>query len=121
MQIQVLLHFLKLSLPGQPPIPKSDISVKESSSPKKRKRTSRTEPKAPLAPSLEDTLESYMDKLSMWQLVGGLDTTSSRPNLKFKVKIDTGLDDDRDWMQVFCEDLVEQRYVLMHSFQYRTR
>ena len=53
-------------------------------------------------PTAEERLESFMDKLSTWQLLGTLSTivptlrTSSGP---FK--------DDRDWMQVFCEDLVE--------------
>ncbi|TRM60336.1 hypothetical protein BD626DRAFT_571758 [Schizophyllum amplum] len=78
------------STPAQPP------------SPRKRRRKD-PEP-APLAP--EVYLEAFMDKLSMWQLVRGLD-----PRLRAKPSPapgrSTAADDERDWMQVFCEDVVE--------------
>jgi len=98
-QIQILLHFLKLSLPGPIPPATPDLA-----SPKKPKRSSRSEPKA-VIPSTEDCLESFMDKLSMWQLMNGLDPALRRPAVK------NGQLDERDWMQVFCEDLVELQYV----------
>ena len=48
-----------------------------------------------------------MDKLAMWQLLGSIDghgiNTSSNGELK----------SDRDWMQIFCEDVV--RETLVHS------
>jgi hypothetical protein len=68
-QIQILLYFLKLSLPGS-------------------------------APVARDRLESFMDKLSMWQLMHRLDSGEESTR--------TG---QRDWMQVFCEDVVEPEYV----------
>src|SRR5271168_2209839 len=95
-QIQILLHFLKLSLPGPPPSPPK--------SPKKRKRS--REPPTP-STTIEDELEAFMDKLSMWQLIGNLDvigmpgTKISSPNLTSK--------ENRDWIQIFAEDVVERQ------------
>ncbi|KAJ7505547.1 hypothetical protein B0H11DRAFT_1979245 [Mycena galericulata] len=83
-QIQILLYMLKLSLPGPPP---------EMASPSKKRR--KLDP--PIA-SLEDRLEAFMDKLSMWQLISTLDEGL----LKRK--------GDSDWMQVFCEGVVEPRF-----------
>ncbi|KAL1683128.1 hypothetical protein EV122DRAFT_202084 [Schizophyllum commune] len=86
------------------------------SSPRKRRRKS-PEP-APLAP--EVYLEAFMDKLSMWQLVRGLedDRRSEGASMPagLRAKASKGgvagngkarQDDERDWMQVFCEDVVE--------------
>ena len=95
-QIQILLYLLKLSLPGPPPPPPG--------SSKKRKR-----PREPPTPSttIEDELEAFMDKLSMWQLIGNLDvvgmpeTKISSPNLSAK--------ENRDWIQIFAEDVVERQ------------
>ena len=91
-------------------------STSSQSSPRKRRRKS-PEP-APLAP--EVYLEAFMDKLSMWQLVRGLDddrrseVQSMPAGLRAKASKGgaTGngkarQDDERDWMQVFCEDVVE--------------
>ncbi|KAJ7147622.1 hypothetical protein C8R43DRAFT_856154, partial [Mycena crocata] len=86
-QVQILLYMLKLSLPG--PSPPAEVS-----SPSKKRRKLGD----PRPPSLEDRLEAYMDKLSMWQLVTTLDEGLLRRK------------DDRDWMQVFCEDVVERRF-----------
>ncbi|KAJ7837693.1 hypothetical protein B0H13DRAFT_2421355 [Mycena leptocephala] len=61
-QVQILLYMLKLSLPGPP----SPLDV---SSPSKKRRKMGDPP----PPSLEDRLEAFMDKLSMWQLVNTLD------------------------------------------------
>ncbi|KAJ7237273.1 hypothetical protein B0H12DRAFT_108853 [Mycena haematopus] len=83
-QVQILLYLLKLSLPGPPEVP----------SPSKKRRKIGEPP----ASSTEDRLEAFMDKLSMWQLVNTLD----KGLLHRK--------DDRDWMQVFCEDVVEPRF-----------
>ncbi|KAF8211103.1 hypothetical protein K438DRAFT_1710548 [Mycena galopus ATCC 62051] len=87
-QVQILLYLLKLSLPGPNPPPPA------ASSPSKKRRKIGE----PLAPSLEDRLEAFMDKLSMWQLVNTLDEGLLHRN------------GDRDWMQVFCEDVVEPRF-----------
>ncbi|KAJ7233099.1 hypothetical protein C8J57DRAFT_1382948 [Mycena rebaudengoi] len=86
-QIQIILCLLKLSLPGPMPLPAVD-------SPNKKRRKLGDPP----PPSLEDRLEAFMDKLSMWQLVGTLEDDISRPK------------DGRDWMQTFCEELVEPRF-----------
>jgi hypothetical protein len=72
-QIQTLLHFLILSLPGpHPPTTTSE--------------------------AIQDRLELFMDKLSMWQLMHGLESKKNENTINSK--------DDRDWMQVFCEDIV---------------
>ncbi|CAK5267515.1 unnamed protein product [Mycena citricolor] len=91
--IQILLHFLKMSLPGPPPPPPPAFQP-----PPDRKLRKPGERAPPPPPTLEDKLESFMDKLSMWQLVNTLDT-----GLLHKTE-------DRDWMQVFCEDVVEKRF-----------
>ncbi|KAL1690827.1 DNA replication regulator SLD3-domain-containing protein [Schizophyllum commune] len=100
-QIQILLYLLKLSLPPSPtadsiasPAKKHAAAMQQDSSPRKRRRKS-PEP-APLAP--EVYLEAFMDKLSMWQLVRGLEDDR---------RSEVQQDDERDWMQVFCEDVVE--------------
>ncbi|KAJ7065392.1 hypothetical protein C8F01DRAFT_1228746, partial [Mycena amicta] len=91
-QVQILLHLLKLSLPGPAPPPDSSESPR-----KKRRKIGEREP-PPL--SLEDRLEAFMDKLSMWQLMSTLDTG-------LRQRHDA---DDRDWMQTFCVDIVEPRF-----------
>ncbi|KAF9005153.1 hypothetical protein BDQ17DRAFT_1399371 [Cyathus striatus] len=85
-QIQILLYFLKLSLPG--PLPPSPVKKK-----RKRKESS--------VPSYEERLETFMDKLSTWQLLGSLGG-GSMPEKVVKGRIDT-----RDCMQVFWETMVE--------------
>ncbi|KAJ7708973.1 hypothetical protein B0H17DRAFT_1124754 [Mycena rosella] len=86
-QVQILLYMLKLSLPGPPPPP-------EIPSPSKKRRKLED----PRSPSLEDRLEAFMDKLSMWQLV----STLNEGLLHRK--------GDRDWMQTFFEEVVEPRF-----------
>lgn len=113
MQIQILLHFLVLSLPGAPPLtteePRPELPTHLSPSKKKRRR-SRKEATPPPPLSLEAYLELFMDKFSMWQLVAtvnGQDTERKRAKGKQKAV------DERDWMQVFCEDVVEPRSVFV--------
>ncbi|KAJ6485558.1 hypothetical protein C8R45DRAFT_997003 [Mycena sanguinolenta] len=84
-QVQILLYLLKLSLPGLPDVP----------SPSKKRRKIGEPP----SPSFEDRLEAFMDKLSMWQLVNTLDHGMLHHRKE-----------NRDWMQVFCEDVVEPRF-----------
>ncbi|KAF7309434.1 hypothetical protein MIND_00314200 [Mycena indigotica] len=91
-QIQILLHLFKLSLSGPSPPPDMSQSPR-----KKRRKIGEREP-PPL--SLEDRLEAFMDKLSMWQLMGTLDTG-------LRQRHDT---QDRDWMQTFCVEVVEPRF-----------
>ena len=86
-QIQILLYFLKLSLPGSPPPPPEST--------KKQKRS--REPPTP-STTTEDELEAFMDKLSMWQLIGNLDIVGV-----------PGTKEERDWTQIFAEDIVERQ------------
>ncbi|KAG6814264.1 hypothetical protein H0H92_015379 [Tricholoma furcatifolium] len=90
-QIQILLYFLKLSVSGPLPPP---------SSPNK-KEGGRGHGKINLEPSPEDCLEIFMDKLSMWQLMGGLEDSAEAGPSKAK---------PLDWMQTFFEDIVKPQF-----------
>ncbi|KAI0946437.1 hypothetical protein AcW1_009900 [Taiwanofungus camphoratus] len=116
-QIQIILHFLLLSLPGAPRTtdsesPPDPSPVNLSPSPKKRRHKQRDPVPAPPVMTMEECLESFMDKLSMWQLMASLDVDDAKrgnhapSNGKGKEKVL----DERDWMQVFCEDVVEQQF-----------
>lgn len=102
-QIQILLHFLVLSLPGPHPAP--------TTSPKKRKRaTSVHGSPSKAGPEersdiLEARLESFMDKLSTWQLLSSLDQDQDA-----KGKAKEANPDALDWMQTFCRDIVEPHF-----------
>ncbi|RXW11993.1 hypothetical protein EST38_g13862 [Candolleomyces aberdarensis] len=88
-QIQILLYYLKLSLPPAP----------TSSKPKgKRKRSTSSERLT------EDYLEAFMDKLSMWQLLNSVQSTSMNSSSTAKKE------NERDWMQIFCEEVVEPEF-----------
>ncbi|CDO76856.1 hypothetical protein BN946_scf185033.g53 [Trametes cinnabarina] len=68
-------------------------------------------PPAPVQP-LEERLESYMDKLAMWQLMQSVDSSLGVSRAESSRSTANGLEkgkqeDSRDWMQVFCEDIVE--------------
>lgn len=95
-QIQILLYFLKLSLPG--PKPPSD------SPPKKHKGSRKGFQPAASLPSDEDRLEAFMDKLSMWQLMTSLEQVSTVSKSISNNK------DERDWMQIFLEEVIEPQY-----------
>ncbi|KAH7921684.1 hypothetical protein BV22DRAFT_1018890 [Leucogyrophana mollusca] len=107
-QIQILLYFLKLSLPGPqtplPPVtipaPATTTSFPTSTSTHSRKRKSK--PKI-VIPSTTERLESFMDKLSTWQLLSSMD--AGAPTSPGNRSGDREL--ERDWMQAFCEDVVE--------------
>ena len=84
-QIQIILHLLKLSLSGSVPPPPAS-----SGSSKKGRRSVRPQPAVPVLPS-DDHLKVFMDKLSMWQLVAS-------PDLSGKLRDTKG---ERVWMQIF--------------------
>ncbi|KAI0773085.1 DNA replication regulator SLD3-domain-containing protein, partial [Trametes elegans] len=120
-QIQILLHFLLLTLPGNGAAPSADtqsesaksLPLPPSLSPsksKKRKRRAREKAEAPPPPPqpLEERLETYMDKLAMWQLMRSVDSTLGLGHADPTKSAANGQKkDDRDWMQAFCEDIVE--------------
>ncbi|OSC99627.1 hypothetical protein PYCCODRAFT_1394935 [Trametes coccinea BRFM310] len=124
-QIQILLHFLLLSLKGNDPTSlanePSDLAASlplppslSPSKSKKRKRRDRGRDHAPPAPAqpLEERLESYMDKLAMWQLMQTVDSSLGLGDMESANSAGNGPEkgkqkDGRDWMQVFCEDIVE--------------
>ena len=76
-----------------------------SASPKKRKQGNQLS-----TLSLEDKLESLMDKLAMWQLLRSIDDHGISASSNGKSK------DDRDWMQIFCEDVVHETFVHSQPF-----
>ncbi|KAG2135199.1 uncharacterized protein EDB93DRAFT_1242585 [Suillus bovinus] len=104
-QIQILLYFLKLSLPGPctplPPVevpPTNNIPFISPAKPSRSRKKKKEKAKL-IVPSSIERLESFMDKLSMWQLVSLMDTSRN--------EITTRNKNERDWMQKFCEDVVE--------------
>ncbi|PPQ65150.1 hypothetical protein CVT24_011045 [Panaeolus cyanescens] len=128
--IQILLYMFKLSLPGPAPVdPSSTQPKKRKRSPSRGRKSSRKwSPSRVLdEPVLtaEDHLESFMDKLSMWQLMGNLESHSiSEPvdtlsggfvNGTSATSSSTHKEDKpRDWAQKFAEDIVEKEYVFKH-------
>ena len=106
-QIQILLYLFKLSLPGpQPPLTVPETSELGSFKPKtkKRKRSEMFDD----VDTTEDRLEAFMDKLAMWQLVSRIDDAFNPVDTK---KVDKNNKDERDWVQIFAEDIVEPQYV----------
>ena len=123
-QIQILLHLLKLAVPGPKPSDAADESSSSSSAVRTHQRSylpgkwSRLQKPAKAPPlSTRDALEVYMDKMSMWQLMHGLDMT--HPDHTLPTKSVSGkesssagmgkADDERDWIQIFAEDVVEKQ------------
>ncbi|KAG2121911.1 hypothetical protein DEU56DRAFT_833174 [Suillus clintonianus] len=106
-QIQILLYFLKLSLPGPcTPLPPVEVPPTDNIffiSPVKPSRIRKKKKEKPnlIIPSPIERLESFMDKLSMWQLVSLMDTSRTEAAHGTRHK------NERDWMQAFCEDVVE--------------
>ena len=108
--MQILLHFLKLSLPGPTPPDATDASSSSVTRLRQHsylpgKQRQQKPAKAPL--STRDALEVYMDKMSTWQLMQGLERDRS-----LNTKASTSkADDERDWIQIFTEDVVEKQCV----------
>lgn len=89
--IQVLLHFLILSLPRDPSPPQSGE--------KKRKRRSRK--KAEPTPDHQENLDVLTDRLCIWRET---DFASSDGPASFFYN------SERDWLQNFCEDVVRPAF-----------
>ncbi|KAH8105099.1 hypothetical protein BXZ70DRAFT_919382 [Cristinia sonorae] len=103
--IHILLYFLLLSLSDPDDFGAPDLLL----SPKNRKTAA-----ADLTLSynvLEERLEGFMDKLSMWQLTDSLETLDSGVDQSQQILPNsrrTGKGrDERDGIQIFCEDVVE--------------
>ena len=106
MQIQILLHLLKLSLPGRCPCaPVRPVPVHT----RKRRRgqlqlsgdddgDDDDDGKVEATPRsiLEDHVEGLMDRLVLWQMA--LPDTEANAD---------GTKTVRDWTQVFCDDVVQ--------------
>lgn len=67
-------------------------------------------------------LESYMDKLAVWQLtegvhgwLGGMDLGSGGGGATGDAKGKEKARDDRDWTQIYCEDVIEKLCVVTSS------
>lgn len=93
--IQILIGMLKLCLPGPNPSIRARGRVT-----KKKKRNEK-----PIETD-EERLESFMDRLAVWQLTSSLDNslTSSQGEGSSKGKAKS----DRHWTQIFCEDVVDK-------------
>lgn len=99
-QIQILLYMFKISLPGYKIQPSSldSYETTKASRSGKRKRSSKSVDIEQIL-SIEDQLEAFMDKLAMWQLIGGIDESNGGSA--------STKGDERDWTQIFVEDVVE--------------
>ena len=97
-KIQILLHLLKLSLPGHcPPFTVHPVPT-PSHAQKKRRVQQSSDDDEDITPRgiLEDRLEGLMDRLVLWQMAlpdSEIDADGTKPV--------------RDWTQVFCEDVVQ--------------
>ena len=93
--IQILITMLKISLPGPNPSARGR-------SLRKTKRKELPEKND------EERLESFMDRLAVWQLTSSLDTglSSSQGEGSSQGKAKS----DRHWTQVFCEDVVDNMW-----------
>jgi hypothetical protein len=97
-KIQILLHLLKLSLPGHcPPIPVRPVPVPLRVPQRRRVQQSSDEDEDTTPRSiLEDRLEGLMDRLVLWQMAfpdAEADADGTKPV--------------RDWTQTFCDDVVQ--------------
>ncbi|KAI9460648.1 hypothetical protein HD554DRAFT_2132718 [Boletus coccyginus] len=97
-QLQVLLYLLKLSLPG-PCTPLAPVKIPANDVVPSTKKKRQKERAKVIIPSAQERLESFMDKLSMWQLVINVNDANKPADR-----------DERDWMQAFCENVVERQF-----------
>jgi hypothetical protein len=97
-KIQILLHLLKLSLPGQcPSVPVRPIPVLSHVQKRRRMQPSSDEEEDNTPRRiLEDRLEGLMDKLVLWQM--------ALPDSEIGAD---GTKQVRDWTQIFCDDVVQ--------------
>ncbi|KAF5381575.1 hypothetical protein D9615_005380 [Tricholomella constricta] len=94
-KIQILLYFLELSLPG-PPLPPPSPQKGKGKGKKSQEETNIGRPP-------EECLEIFMDKLSMWQLMEGLENVTKPLDTSFNEK-------PLDWIQTFFEEVVKPQF-----------
>ncbi|KAF5372333.1 hypothetical protein D9615_009288 [Tricholomella constricta] len=94
-KIQILLYFLELSLPG-PPLPPPSPQKGKGKGKRSREETNTGRPP-------EECLEIFMDKLSMWQLMEGLENVTKPPETSFN-------ENPLDWIQIFFEEVVKPQF-----------
>ncbi|KAH9169527.1 hypothetical protein EDB89DRAFT_2072928 [Lactarius sanguifluus] len=120
-QIQILLHLLKLSLPGKCPciIPARPIPMRSSHAQKRRRAAQRQSSggdddgggdrvEATPRSILEDRLEGLMDRLVLWQM--------ALPDAEASAD---GTKTVRDWTQAFCDDVVQPAFAQKLPEQYK--
>ncbi|KAI0060527.1 hypothetical protein BV25DRAFT_939369 [Artomyces pyxidatus] len=100
-QIQILLHLLKLSLPGPcPELPIRPLPAPPRSQKRRRVQHSSSDEDASTPKDiLEERLEALMDRLVLWQI--GL------PNPEDDAAPSGVSQPLRDWTQIFCDDIVQ--------------
>ncbi|KAH8978941.1 hypothetical protein EDB86DRAFT_3089761 [Lactarius hatsudake] len=111
-QIQILLHLLKLSLSGKCPcIPARPVPMRSSHAQKRRRAAQRQSSsgdddggggdrvEATPRSILEDRLEGLMDRLVLWQM--------ALPDAEASAD---GTKTVRDWTQAFCDDVVQPAF-----------
>ncbi|CCL99511.1 uncharacterized protein FIBRA_01529 [Fibroporia radiculosa] len=116
-QIQIILHLLLLSLPSSSNreiSPSSTLELPAHLSPLKNRKRKKREPTPPPPElPLEERIERLMDRLSVWQLVAKLDAEPAQRDRSTYSQQDKGkqkASNERDWMQIFCEDVVERLF-----------
>ncbi|KAH9064548.1 hypothetical protein EDB87DRAFT_1250342 [Lactarius vividus] len=119
-QIQILLHLLKLSLPGKCPcIPARPVPMRSSHAQKRRRVAQRQSSggddddggdrvEATPRSILEDRLEGLMDRLVLWQM--------ALPDAEASAD---GTKTVRDWTQAFCDDVVQPAFAQKLPEQYK--
>ncbi|KAF9509966.1 hypothetical protein BS47DRAFT_108863 [Hydnum rufescens UP504] len=95
--IQVLLHFLMLSLPLDGS--RADLKRKRD----KKKKSSKAMERPQSTSSLEEALDILTDRLSIWR--EGEEAVSTDDSQDSKLNAD-----HRDWFQTFCEDVVQPSF-----------
>ncbi|KAF8299302.1 hypothetical protein DL93DRAFT_2233933 [Clavulina sp. PMI_390] len=102
--IQVLLHFLVLSLPEDSDSPSTD---------KKRKRKGKR--KANASKGLQDNLDMLIDRLCIWRETQSHISENAGPSTS-----SSAFQAERDWLQAFCDDVVRPTFATVATPLYES-